>query len=62
MNDEAFNISYALAKQLGSAYSINTNYGEIELDDELRAALGAALRPILERRLDQLECQGGQPQ
>ncbi|CAM3827243.1 hypothetical protein [Castellaniella denitrificans] len=44
-------ISYALAKQLGSAYAIESNYGAIELDDELRQAIDAAVRPILQARL-----------
>jgi len=44
-------ISYALAKQLPSAYAIESNYGEIYLDEEMRRAVRQALRPILERRL-----------
>lgn len=43
-------ISYALAKQLPSAYAIASSYGEFPLDDELRAAVDAAVRPILQRR------------
>ncbi|MBK1655230.1 hypothetical protein [Allochromatium vinosum] len=54
-NDEAFRLSYALSKQLQSAYEIASNYGGIELDDELRAAVERAVRPILERRLKQAE-------
>jgi uncharacterized protein (DUF433 family) len=44
-------MSYALFKQLPTAHTIASSYGEIELDDELRAALQYALRPILEERL-----------
>lgn len=44
-------ISYALAKQLPTAYAISTNYGAIELDEEMRAAIEKTLRRILERRL-----------
>lgn len=52
---ESFKLSYALSKQLSSAYEITSNYGGIELDDELRAAVEKAVRPILERRLKQVE-------
>lgn len=44
-------LQYALAKQLPTAHTIASNYGDIELDEELRAAVEAAVRPILERRL-----------
>lgn len=43
-------IAYLL-KQLPSAYAINTDYGDIVLDAELRAAVVDALKPIIERRL-----------
>lgn len=46
---------YALAKQLQTAYSIETNYGSITLDPEMREAVDAALRPIIERRLAEQE-------
>jgi hypothetical protein len=48
---EADRIAYALAKQLPTAHTIASSYGEIELDDELRTAVESALRPILEARL-----------
>ena len=48
-------IIYALNKQLGSAYGIVSSYGELSLDKELKEALDAALRPILERRLEEME-------
>ena len=54
---ESFRWSYALSKQLSSAYEITSNYGPLELDDELRAAVERAVRPILERRLKQAEKQ-----
>jgi hypothetical protein len=44
-------IAYALSKQLCSAHTLSSNYGDLELDDELRTAVVAALRPILEKRL-----------
>lgn len=44
--------SYALSKQLRTAYAIGTNYGAIDLDDELRLAVVEALTPILERRCE----------
>jgi len=43
--------SYALAKQLDSAHTLETSYGSIDLDDEMRNAIAAVLRPILESRL-----------
>ena len=52
--DTTFALSYAISKQLAAATAISTNYGDIELDDEMRAALDNALRPILKRRLNQL--------
>jgi len=52
---EALALSYALAKQLSSAYALETNYGSFPLDDELRAAVEATLRPILTQRLAQLK-------
>lgn len=55
MNDEAFRWSYALCKQLPSAYEIASNYGGIALDGELRTAVEMAVRPILERRLHQAQ-------
>ncbi len=48
-------ISYALAKQLTSATTIESNYGSIDLDAELRRAVDAAVRPILERRMAAFE-------
>ena len=41
---------YALAKQLDTAHSLESDYGPLELDDELRQAVIAALTPILEHR------------
>ena len=57
---ESFRWSYALSKQLSSAHTLASNYGDLELDDELRAAVEGAVRPILERRLHQAE-HGGCP-
>lgn len=45
--------SYALAKQLPSAYALKTSYGQFDLDDEMRAAVEAALRPILTARMQE---------
>jgi hypothetical protein len=61
-NEEAFRWSYALCKQLGSAHTIASSYGDIDLDgdDELKAAIDAAVRPILVRRLREAEG-AGQP-
>ena len=42
--------AYALSKQLPTVYSLESNYGSIELDEELRLAVVAALAPILRRR------------
>lgn len=42
---------YALSKQLPSVYSLESNYGPIELDQELLDAVVKALTPILNSRL-----------
>jgi hypothetical protein len=44
-------LRYALAKQLASASAIETDYGSIVLDAELRAEVAQALREIFEARL-----------
>lgn len=49
--DDQTRWSYALAKQLGSAHTLASDYGELALDDELRAAVEASVRPILQRRM-----------
>lgn len=48
-------IRYALAKQLDTAYSIETSYGMLPMDAELRQALVAVLELILPRRLAEVE-------
>jgi hypothetical protein len=52
--ENAEDLSYAISKQLAGAYAVSTSYGDIPLDDEMRAAVDAALRPILKRRLNRL--------
>ena len=54
---ESFRWSYALSKQLSSAHTLASSYGDLELDDELRAAVERAVRPILEHRLKLAEKQ-----
>lgn len=51
MND-ADSLSYAISKQLATAQYLSTDYGDIPLDDEMRAAVDNAVRPILKRRLN----------
>ena len=41
---------YVIVKQLPMATAIQTEYGAVELDDELRRAVESALTPILEGR------------
>ena len=53
----SFKLSYALSKQLSSAHTLASSYGDLELDDELRRAVERAVRPILERRLKLAEKQ-----
>ena len=48
-------ILYALSKQLPTARAIKTDYGEIELDEEMRSAIEAVLAPILSTRLGKLD-------
>ncbi|EHK64807.1 hypothetical protein [Achromobacter arsenitoxydans] len=52
--ETTFALSYAISKQLAAATTVTTGYGDIPLDDEMRAALDAALRTILKRRLNQI--------
>lgn len=49
---ESFRWSYALSKQLSSAHTLASSYGDLELDDEMREAIATALRPIIERRFE----------
>lgn len=49
------NIEYCLSKQLSCMEYIHTNYGDIELDEEMQAAVEAALRDLLEKRLVELK-------
>lgn len=44
-------IRYALAKQLATAHTLGSDYGAVELDDEMKRAIQAALSPLLEGRL-----------
>lgn len=44
-------VRYALSKQLSTAHTVSSSYGDIHLDDELRQAVDDALRPILQQRL-----------
>lgn len=48
-----FRSGYALLKQVPTAYAIASDYGSLDLtdDDELRAAVVAAVTPILKRRI-----------
>lgn len=41
---------HAIDQQLKTARKITTDHGDLYLDEELRAALVSALRPILEAR------------
>ncbi|HGN1363306.1 TPA: hypothetical protein ACKROF_005955 [Pseudomonas aeruginosa] len=50
--NEAEALSRAISVQLAAAVAINTTHGDIPLDDEMRAAVDNALRPILKRRLN----------
>lgn len=50
--ETAEDLSYAISKQLATAQYISTSYGDIPLDDEMRAAVDNAVRPILKRRLN----------
>jgi len=48
--DEKRKIDYILSRQLPTARAILSDYGKFPLDEELRSALEATFRPILERR------------
>lgn len=47
------NIGYALAKQLPAARTIESSYGAIDLDDEMKTAIIQAIKPILKKRMVQ---------
>lgn len=55
MNEQ--DIRNALEKQLQSAYAIQTRHGDIELDEDLKAVLEKAMKPVLEKKLAMLEAQ-----
>jgi len=44
-------LQYCLAKQTNSIESINTNYGTIELDDEMKKAVKVTLERVLKRKI-----------
>jgi hypothetical protein len=45
-------LSYALAKQIDTANTLETRYGSLALDSEMAEAVSGALRPILQARLN----------
>lgn len=48
----ADDMRYCMAKQLDRMHTVLTDYGDFTLDKEMREAVEAALRPILQRRID----------
>lgn len=54
---DANEISYALAKQLDRAHTLQSTYGDIQLDAELVEAIDKAIRPILNERLARMRVQ-----
>jgi hypothetical protein len=49
--DQRLELEYALAKQLDTAYALQSSYGDLKLDPQMRDAVAAALRPIIKSRL-----------
>lgn len=49
--NQVYHLSYAISKQLTSFSALSTDYGELELDEEMQQAVKAALTPILERKI-----------
>lgn len=49
---ETEELIYCLAKQLPNLASMQSDYGDFELDEELAEAVEKALRPIIQRRID----------
>ena len=49
--DQRLELEYALAKQLDTAYALQSSYGDLKLDAQMRDAVAAALRPIIKNRL-----------
>lgn len=52
LNNDADALSYALSKQVDAALAVETSYGAIELDEQMKRAVANALRPILKARLN----------
>lgn len=52
---DEFEISYSLNKQFSCMECIQTNYGDIPLDDEMIAVIQKPLRELLEKRLADLQ-------
>lgn len=50
MKLERDEIGYALAKQIDSAYALQTSYGELALTKDMQATVANALRPLLMRQ------------
>jgi len=50
--ETAEELSNVVSNEFAAAVYIYTSNGVIQLDDELRAALDNALRPVLKRRLN----------
>lgn len=53
--DEEFKITYCLNKQLPCMDYIHTNYGVIDLDEEMQSIIEKELRLLLEKRLSELK-------
>ena len=51
---ELEDMKYALAKQIDTIESVNTNYGQIELDEEMKKAVKIALERILEKKIAEM--------
>ena len=49
MNEDE--MRYCIAKQLLTVHALQTDYGDVPLDTELAAAVAAAVRAVLESRL-----------
>lgn len=49
-------LRYALCKQLPTAHSLHSSYGELELDAEMRLAVERVISKIIEKRLKNSVC------
>jgi len=54
-NERMNELKYALAKQVNTANSVSTDYGDIQLNYDMKVHLGSALVDIILSEMNRLE-------